>query len=1139
MYEWDLTISLEHQIREGEQFLSILKSTNYQDALIIANLFRQTSLNFLGRTNDRFSLNDSSFDISEVLKQIMERKYLTGAGLYHLLKLQISFMYDDCQRGSTHLKECGKFVKTFVVSPYYGVIYCFYSFLTLAVLLPEMSFREKKQAWRRLKEKYRRMKRWTDHYPANFLHFFLLMQAEQARLTKKFKAAAKLYDQAIAETQSQGYLRYIALANELAAKFYLSQEDQARATPYIKEAHYWYRRWGATVKVTLLEEHYPQFFIQQRESSANPQNLRQKQESPLSSGEGSRSFGDPPLSFPDLVGGGSGLSPIPVDLKAITEASQALSKEVVLEKLLRKLMEIVCQDAGAEKALLLLGNSPEHLLIQAQSMEGQEISVMQAQSVAENQHLSLSIVQYVARSRETVLLGDAAHEGSFSQDSYIQQQQPKSLLCLPLIHQSKGIGMLYLENNKARDAFTANHLEILGILASQAAISIENAQLYQESLWSKQELINAKQTKIDNLQEVNKLKDEFLAKTSHELRTPLHGIIGITQSLMTKLAGQIPQETLKDLSLVVDNSKRLSHVVNDLLDFSTLRHSTLRLHIQPLNLKSMADGVLRLCEPLVQHKAIQLINRIDPGCPIVDGDQERMEQIFYNLIGNAIKFTSAGQVEITAQARDASVEIQVKDSGVGIAEEELEHIFEAFEQVSGADQTGGTGLGLSITKQLVEFHGGHLTVQSVLGKGSCFSFTLSRSIDQPRIITPVSQEDTSEGSVPCSVSLEPPQQVSEKIRFSHEKLFHERPAYGFQILAVDDDPTNLHLLNRYLEQSPYQVAYAPTGLDALKWIEDHGKPDLVLLDVMMPKLDGFEVCRKIRQQYPLYEVPVIFLTARNEMKDLVEGFDVGGNDYLCKPFEQSELLARVRSQLLLTLAKNRLTLLQEFSRQLGRFEDTQQIFEAAFELLCDEKHITHVALFQKDSLIQSKPSSVTILERGYQPWKQNQLAQTWHKACLMFLPLNGSREYTIGLQSCSPLTDMDFEYIQHVFNQVQINRKFLNGISLNPRQFSDLHTIASQLDKIVFIQAQNQYCLVYEDKQQSPIALRLPLKYIKQYLSDDVLLQVHRSYLIHPNKVSRLNKIAHKRFELLIRSHRIPVGLQYLPKVWKMYHSAE
>lgn len=391
------------------------------------------------------------------------------------------------------------------------------------------------------------------------------------------------------------------------------------------------------------------------------------------------------------------------------------------------------------------------------------------------------------------------------------------------------------------------------------------------------------------LQRINQLKDEFLANTSHELKTPLNGIIGIAESLVDGVTGQLSKQTLYNLSLIVSSGKRLTQLVNDLLDFSQLKHKTIELNIKPVGMREIANVVLRLSQPLVGIKDLQLINKIDSSLPPVNADENRLQQILHNLVGNAIKFTPSGTVEVSAAVVNNELEITVADTGIGIPSDKLDRVFESFEQVDGsiAREYGGAGLGLAITKQLVQLHGGRIWVESTLGIGSRFTFTLP--ISKGKVESKPKNEVSKVKKLP--VMTETPDEAS----IDKEALAPS--AEGFHILIVDDEPVNLQVLVNHLSLQNYTITQALSGMEALELLDKGFKPDLILLDIMMPKMTGYELCQKIRDRYPATELPIVLLTAKNQASDLVTGFGAGANDYLTKPVSKTELLARIKTHI--------------------------------------------------------------------------------------------------------------------------------------------------------------------------------------------------------------------------------------------------
>ncbi len=393
------------------------------------------------------------------------------------------------------------------------------------------------------------------------------------------------------------------------------------------------------------------------------------------------------------------------------------------------------------------------------------------------------------------------------------------------------------------------------------------------------------------MKKANELKDEFLANTSHELRTPLNGIIGISESLLDGVAGELNLKVKENLSLIVTSGKRLSSLVNDILDFSKIRHKALDINLKPVDLFSSSNLVIALSNHLIRGKNLKLINLIPNQFPPVLADENRLQQIFYNLIGNAIKFTEKGFITIHAeltQPEDNFVTVFITDTGIGIPEEKLNLIFESFEQGDGSTNRlyGGTGLGLTITKQLIELQNGNIKVESEFGKGSKFIFSLpiANELDIP----PIAKKE--QENLFILPEIQNPILTRELEEGNDYNSYH--------ILAVDDEEINLQVLSNQLKLAGYKVSLQNSGKETLNYLENpENKPDLILLDVMMPQITGFQVCQKIRELYKTNELPIIFLTAKNRVNDLIEGFQSGGNDFISKPFEKKELLARIKTHL--------------------------------------------------------------------------------------------------------------------------------------------------------------------------------------------------------------------------------------------------
>ncbi|MFK7971205.1 MAG: tetratricopeptide repeat protein [Bacteroidia bacterium] len=396
--------------------------------------------------------------------------------------------------------------------------------------------------------------------------------------------------------------------------------------------------------------------------------------------------------------------------------------------------------------------------------------------------------------------------------------------------------------------------------------------------------------RVEKLEQIDKLKDQFLANTSHELRTPLNGIIGITEGLFDEAEDA---ETRYNLGMVVASGKRLASLVNDLLDFSKIKNADIELNQRPLDLHSVVDVVLQVSYPLTQGKDLQLENNIPKDLSAAFADEDRLTQVLFNLIGNSIKFTEKGFLKVTAFEKEGIIEVAVSDSGTGIPADKQDVIFETFQQADGSiNRTfAGTGLGLSISKTLIERHGGKMWVESEVGRGSTFFFTLPMSTEK-------AQASAEEATVNRLMPLVLPDIGTETASNQQEVNVMTSPTgQAIRILIVDDEPINHQVLKNHLKGDRFQLVSAMNGQDALHILEQEEIFDLVLLDIMMPGMSGYSVCKFIREKHLPSELPVIMVTAKNQVSDLVQGLNIGANDFLTKPFSKNEFLARLNTHL--------------------------------------------------------------------------------------------------------------------------------------------------------------------------------------------------------------------------------------------------
>ena len=368
------------------------------------------------------------------------------------------------------------------------------------------------------------------------------------------------------------------------------------------------------------------------------------------------------------------------------------------------------------------------------------------------------------------------------------------------------------------------------------------------------------------LARASKLKSEFLANVSHELRTPLSAIIGFSEILLEGIDGPLSDEQLEDVQQLHRSGQSLLTLINQILDLSKIEAGKMELSVERVELPSLIHSVIDSIQPLAQEKELPIRTRFRPDLPAVEADPVRLRQILLNLLSNAVKFTDQGHVEVMAQPSGRMVRISVLDTGIGISPEAQKVIFDEFVQADGSTtrRHGGTGLGLSIVRKLVELHRGSITLLSEPGIGSTLSFTLPVWAAPPE-------------AIPVALPSPPAQRL------------RQGSLPGKAILIVDDDPGVRELIARHLEQEGFETLRAATAADALRLAKERS-PVLMTLDIMMPDASGWWVLEKLKEDPETADIPVLVVTIVEDRR-LV--FALGASDYLAKPFDRRELVARV------------------------------------------------------------------------------------------------------------------------------------------------------------------------------------------------------------------------------------------------------
>jgi signal transduction histidine kinase/CheY-like chemotaxis protein len=420
----------------------------------------------------------------------------------------------------------------------------------------------------------------------------------------------------------------------------------------------------------------------------------------------------------------------------------------------------------------------------------------------------------------------------------------KSFLGVPILMRGKVYGRLYCAEKLGGGEFTVEDEELAVLLAAQAAVAIENAELYETA------------------RSASRLKSEFMANMSHELRTPMNAILGFTELVMNGALGPVVPKQKDGLGRVMRNARNLLDLINDILDLSKIEAGRMTLVEGDFVPRALVESCLASVESLAAQKNLRLTFDAGAGAGHVRGDEGKARQIVINLLSNAIKFTEHGEIAVRLEWAEDRWSVSVEDAGIGIAPEHLGLIFEEFRQVdaSSTRHAGGTGLGLAISQKMAQLMGGEITVQSVLGQGSTFTLHLP--------VLPSTQSFPVRSVTPQGA---------------------RRPA-GLVLLSIDDDPDVLALMTSRLSQTEFSVVTAQGGEEGLRLAETL-RPDVITLDVLMPGLDGWEVLRRLKANPALAHVPVIMLTIQDNR---AHAFGLGAADCLAKPISRDRLLDVLR-----------------------------------------------------------------------------------------------------------------------------------------------------------------------------------------------------------------------------------------------------
>jgi predicted ATPase/signal transduction histidine kinase/CheY-like chemotaxis protein/tRNA A-37 threonylcarbamoyl transferase component Bud32 len=862
---------------ENKQYGQAIERLNQGTILNYHQIYRQIALNLATRSSQPWELCGDVYDEVEMLPIHQSTNDVVALAHLYINKLVINTWFENWDlalQASDSAVPCLSGAAALVTTP----IYYFYD--SLARLATARVAGNLDRVLPRIEQNRQKLAMWAQSAPMNYQHKLDLLDAELHYTLGEKSAAIGLYDRAIAGAKENGYLQEEAYAQELAAKFYLDWGTETTAVSYMQQAYYGYVRWGAEAKIDRLEREYLHLLA----------DILHRDRLSLTS----QPQIEPTLTKSVITT--NGVQNAWFDFPAIMKAAQTISQEIELDRLLSTVMQIAIANAGAQSGHLILRRDGEWFVVATANCERARTLDLPLDRCIE---VPQSLIYTVARTQETAVFDNLSSVERLAGDPHFLYHQPRSVICTPINHQGKAIGILYLVNNLVTGAFTRERIEVLQLLIGQAAISLENARLYQQTanysrtleleVERKTQALQQKATDLElaneKLLRATRLKDEFLANMSHELRTPLNAILGMTEGLEDEVFGQINREQLKALKTIERSGSHLLELINDILDVAKIESGQIDLNLTPTNLANLCQASLAFVKPQAQKKQLQLELMLPAHLPDIWVDERRIRQVLINLLNNAVKFTPAGgNITLAVSylpALDNSptgecLKIAVIDTGIGIAPADIDKLFQPFIQIDSAlnRQYQGTGLGLALVKRIVELHGGQVGLTSTVGVGSCFSIVLPYTRDGAAVITTIDSPALSR-NVATTAPVPPAAPL---------------------ILLAEDNEANINMFSSYLETKGYRLTVAKNGREAIELARSQ-HPNLILMDVQMPEMDGIEAMQHIRQDSTLVDVPIIALTALAMPADRDRCLEAGANEYLSKPVKLKQLAESIQSML--------------------------------------------------------------------------------------------------------------------------------------------------------------------------------------------------------------------------------------------------
>ncbi|MBD2666810.1 serine/threonine kinase with two-component sensor domain [Richelia sinica FACHB-800] len=711
---------------------------------------------FLGGQIILAELMGQSFELTEFnyLEQCRQHKNWQVICIYNILKSQALFYHEQIEAAWRYSEEAE--AEIINVAPQ-GLLpypyHCFiYTLLSIA-RYPDLSDAEKPSCWQKISTYLQKLTVWSENNPVNFRHLYCLVKAEMSRVQGDMVGAIENYDHAIAEAKTNGHLQVEALGNELAAKFYINWGKEKVAASYMQEAYYSYAHWGAVAKINHLESRYPHLLrpiFQPGTPTLNPLETLAAMVTPHVSIHSSTN-GTPSTS--------QGINVV-LDFATILKASQSLSSTIQLDELLHQLTQIILQHSGGDRCALILPNHEGEWQLQA--IATTSTTELCSQPLEGNSQLPVKLIQYVKNTQAVVVINELKTDLPVI-DEYLRQHQPKSVLCLPILNQGNLIGIVFLKNCTTSGVFSSDRLLILNFLCTQAAISLENARLYQQSQAYAQRLEKS-QLQIIQSEKMASLGN-LMAGVAHEVNNPigfLNGSISNAKEYVEDLIGHLElyqqnysqpidsiQDNAEDIDLeflVADLPKLLNSMTTATERIKSISTSLRNFSRADKDYKVMAnihegvDSTLLILKYRLkanERRPAIIIEQAYGDIPLIECFPSQLNQVFMNILANAIDvFDEMAQTQTLAKMENhrqtitirtevigEQVKIAIRDNGTGMSADVKNCIFDHLFTTKPVGK--GTGLGLAIARQIVtEKHGGKIEVDSTLGEGTEFAIFL-------------------------------------------------------------------------------------------------------------------------------------------------------------------------------------------------------------------------------------------------------------------------------------------------------------------------------------------------------------------------------------------------------------------------------